>query len=503
MSYTPSEFSRRQLLGAGAALPLALAMGSAIESQVHAESGSGRPSADAAPPTQAKADYTFDVAATTIAPVGNPVAATLVNGVLPGPEIRYREGDMFRVTVNNRLAVPTSVHWHGLIVPNYMDGVPGVTQAPITPGASVFYEFPLRQSGTYWYHSHYELQEQTGLAGPLVIEALDEPHAYDRDVVIFLSDWLDQDPKTVVPQLRMQQPPTAATKMRKPGGLGLPNGKPFETDVYYPGYLLNGKANAEPWALQVKPGERLRLRIINGSASTSFRVGLDGHELELIAADGQPIVPLTCGSLMLGAAERYDALVTIDATGSFTLHAAALGTSDQVVGIIHTTPNPRRAHTKPPVFAGPIAGFTDYAALKSPYPTTLPDGPIKTFNVELGGQMMKYLWSMDGMYYPEMFSPDGNATPFKINAGDRVRFRFTNSTMMYHPMHLHGHFFRVLAQAGEWNQPDAPLKDSVSVGPKQKVDIEFFADNPGRWFFHCHNMYHMLAGMARVVEYVV
>ena len=116
---------------------------------------------------------------------------------------------------------------------------------------------------------------------------------------------------------------------------------------------------------------------------------------------------------------------------------------------------------------------------------------------------MKYLWSMEGQYYPEMYSPDGKAQPLQIRLGDRVRIRFTNSTMMYHPMHLHGHFFRVLPQAGEWDAPNAPLKDSVAVGPKEKVDIEFFADNPGRWFCHCHNMYHMLAGMARVVEYVV
>ncbi|MGD9634659.1 MAG: multicopper oxidase family protein, partial [Pirellulales bacterium] len=442
MSIPSIELSRRQLLGVGAALPFAWTIGS--------NARGAEPSTSTAPPTQARPDYTLDISAATIAPVGNPIEATLVNGSLPGPEIRYREGNMFRVAVNNRLAVPTSVHWHGMIVPNYMDGVPGVTQAAMAPNSSVLYEFPLRQTGTYWYHSHYQLQEQTGLAGPLIVEARKEPYVYEHDVVVFVSDWLDQDPITVVPQLRMQQPPTAATKMRTTGGLGLPNGKPFETDVYYPGYLLNGKSNAEPWSLKVKPGDRLRLRIINGSASTFFRVMLAGHDLQLIAADGQPIKPVTCNSLLLGAAERYDALVTIESNGSFTLHAAALGTSDQAVGVIHTTPNPRKPNLKPPAFDGPVAGFTNYAALKSPYPTTLPDGPIRTFQLELGGQMMKYLWSIDGQYYPELFSPDGKAQPLEIRQGERVRIRFTNSTMMYHPMHLHGHFFRVLAQPGAW-----------------------------------------------------
>jgi len=150
-----------------------------------------------------------------------------------------------------------------------------------------------------------------------------------------------------------------------------------------------------------------------------------------------------------------------------------------------------------------VGGFTDYAALKSPYPTTLPDGPIKKFKIDLGGDMKKYLWSMEGQYYPELYSPDGKAEPLVVNAGDRVRFRFTNSTMMYHPMHLHGHFFRILPQAGQWDAPHAPLKDSFAVGPTQKLDIEFFADNPGRWFFHCHNLYHLASGMARVVQYEV
>lgn len=485
--------SRRQLLAGTAALPLAWTAASAL-AQPRGSSGG--------PPQQVKADYTLDVVSKSIAPLGKPSDATFANGALPGPTIRYRVGDSFRVTVNNRLTVPTCIHWHGMIVPNLMDGVPGVTQAPLAPGASLFYEYPIRQSGTYWYHSHYELQEQTGLAGPLIIEAKNEPHSYDHDVVVFLSDWLDQPPTSVVPQLRMQQPPTAATKMRKPGGFALPDGKPFEVDVNYPGYLINGRENDNPWSLKVRVGDRVRLRFINGSASSFFRVALALHDLQLIAADGQPIEPLTVSNLLIGAAERYDALVTIEQPGSFTLQVAALGTEGRAVGIVHTTNTPRRPNMKPPVFDGPSGGFTNYAALKSPYPTTLPAGPTRTFKIDLGGQMMKYLWSMEGQYYPEMYSPDGKADPLPVKLGERVRIRFTNSTMMYHPMHLHGHFFRVLPKAGDWDTPNAPLKDSVAIGPKQKIDIEFFADNPGRWFFHCHNTYHMLAGMARVVEYV-
>jgi FtsP/CotA-like multicopper oxidase with cupredoxin domain len=491
----PVVVSRRRLLQAGAAIPLAWTLGG-LATAAPAMQGGG-------PPIQIKPDFTLNLASKSIAPVGKPIEATLVNGQYPGPEIRYREGEMFRVLVNNGLAVPSCVHWHGMIVPNTMDGVPGVTQYPLGPRESVLYEYPLRQSGTYWYHSHYQLQEQTGLAGPLVIEARDEPHAYDRDVVVFLSDWLDQPPETVVPQLRMQQPPTEATKMRKPSGLQFPDGKPFEIDVNFPGYLVNGKPASDPWILQVQRGERIRLRFINGSAATFFRIALDGHDLELIATDGQPVVPLTVSNLVMASAERYDALVTIAASGSFTLHASALGTDLQAIGVIHTADAAPKPNTAMPKFTGTAGGLANYAALKSPYPTTLPEGPVKTFELDLGGQMMKYLWSIGGQVYPEMYSPDGKAEPLVINAGDRVRIRFTNSTMMFHPMHLHGHFFRVLPKPGAWDDPTAPLKDSVGVGPMQKVDIEFFADNPGRWFFHCHNMYHMLAGMARVVQYEV
>ncbi len=492
------EFSRRQLLGASASLPLAWSA-AALLAQEEAESPPAQPAAG--PPTQPKPGYTFNLEAKTIAPVGQPIEATLVNGTLPGPAIRYREGDMFRVLVNNRLKVPATVHWHGMIVPNYMDGVPGITQHPIGPGESVLYEYPLRQSGTYWYHSHYQFQEQTGLSGPLIVDARNEPHAYDHDVVVFMSDWLDQPPETVVPQLRMQQPPTAATKMRKPAGYPFPGDKPFEVDINYPGYLINGCPATNPWTLKVKRGDRIRLRLINGSAATFFRVALDGRELKIIAADGQAVEPVTVSNIVVGAAERYDAVVSVSESGSFTIHAAALGTDLQALGVIHTPGATPKPNTAKPTFTGTSGGMANYGALKAPFPTTLPDGPVRTIEVALGGQMMKYLWTMGGKLYAEMFSPDGDAEPLVVKEGERVRIRFTNSTMMYHPMHLHGHFFRMLPQPGAWDAPNAPLKDSVAVGPMQKVDIEFFADNPGKWFFHCHNMYHMAAGMARVVQY--
>lgn len=492
--------SRRQLLEASAGLPIVLAAPSLAAA---AQSSTSRSAETEAPPFQSKPDHICNIEAKSIAPLGTPTEATLINGNLPGPEIRYREGDMLRVLVNNRMQVPTSLHWHGMIVPNYMDGVPGVTQMPIAPGDSVLYEYLLRQSGTYWYHSHYQFQEQTGLSGALIIEARDEPDSYDHDVVVAMSDWLDQRPENIIPQIRGSQPATAAVKPPPPGGYPFPGDKPFNIDVNYPGYLMNGRSNASPWKLQVRRGDRIRLRLINASTATFFRVALDGHTMRLIAADGQSVEPLDVNDLVIATAERYDVLITVKEAGSFTLHAAALGSDQQVVGIVHTADAAPKANMQRAEFAGTSGGMANYPALKSPYPTTLPDGPVKTFEIDLGGQMMKYLWSMGGEYFPETFSPDGKATPLVINSGDRVRVRLTNSTMMYHPMHLHGHFFRVLPKPGAWDDSAAPLKDTVGVGPKQQVDFEFTADNPGNWFFHCHNLYHLASGMARVVRYEV
>ena len=496
------KISRREALAAGAVLPLVLARPGAALAEA-----AGAPklpkSLQVAPPAQTRPEFILSITEDSIAPLGKPTEATLVDGSLPGPEIRFKEGERFQVLVENRLSVPTTVHWHGMIVPNYMDGVPEMTQYPIEPTEVAYYEYPLIQSGTYWYHSHYGLQEQTGLHGPLIIEARDEPYVYDKEAVVFLSDWLNQPPTGLIPQFRGEQPATEAAKPAAPGGYPFPGTKPFKIDVNYPGYLMNGRSNERPWTFEARKGDRIRFRLINGSTASFFRVSLEGHELELIAADGQPIDPIRGENIVIATAERYDFLVTLKETGSFTLHAGALGSPHQAVGVIHTRDVTPKPNLQRPAFDGRAMGAADYAALRSPYPTTLPEGPVKTFDVELGGEMETYLWSMNGEYYPEMFSPDGKASPLWIRYGDRVRVRLTNKSMMYHPMHLHGHFFRLPRKPGLWDDPLAPMKDTVAVGPGEKVDFEFTADNPGRWFFHCHNLYHLAAGMAREFRYRV
>lgn len=437
---------------------------------------------------------------TLIADGKKAVPGVTVNGSFPGAELRVREGDTLRVRVENHLPdQPTSIHWHGLLVPSGMDGVPDVSNAPIAPRGVYVYEFPLRQSGTYWYHSHVGFQEQVGLYGPIVIEEAERRTDADRDVVVMLGDWLDRSPEQVFAELRAGKPtdgkpmagkamdakPMPATPMAmKPGGMSADL-----SDVDYAAFLLNGRAPNDPWTLAVEPGERVRLRLVNAAASTYFTVQLDGVPLRITHADGLAVEPVEVDHVLMGMAETYDVIVTLPTKGSHTLHAVAQDGSGQAIGVLHTRGTTPAANRDMP----PIAGRAlDYTMLRAPAPTTLADGPPRRFALKLQGDMARYVWTIDGQVYPD-------ADPLVIRQGERVSVELENQTMMWHPMHLHGHFFRVLTGAGE----RAPLKHTVNVPPSGRVAIEFAADNPGDWLFHCHNVYHLEAGMARVFRYQV
>ena len=425
-------------------------------------------------------DYNFVIQKTALNPDGKKeIQGVTVNGTLPGPEIRVKKGEDIRILTKNTLIdQATSVHWHGLLLPAAMDGVPDVSNIATPARQTYIYEYPIRQTGSYWYHSHFQFQEQVGMFGAFIIEDPDEPNQADLDVAILISDWLHRDPSKVFEELRE---PNSEKEEDSSG--------PDLADVDYASYLINGKSNNSPWSMEVETGQSVRLRVTGAGASTYFRVSLEDHELEITHVNGPAVKPVIVDEFLIGPGEGYDARVHIKKPGSYTLHAVTQSGNAQVVGVIHTPGNKKKANMLIPREGKRPLKLSTLRALE---PTTLPNGSRRNLRIELGGDMKSYTWMLNNQAYP-------NSEPLKIREGERVGVKLVNKTMMWHPMHLHGHFFRPLLGQGEY----APLMHTISVPPRETIDIEFIADNPGSWIFHCHNLYHLDAGMARDFVYEV
>jgi CopA family copper-resistance protein len=286
----------------------------------------------ASPPAVLHGDrIDLTIGATPVNYTGRARTATAVNGLLPGPTLRLREGDTVTLNVTNRLGEPTSIHWHGLLLPNPMDGVPGLTFRGIMPGETFIYRFPIRQAGTYWYHSHSGMQEQTGLYGPLILEPRGkEPYDYQREHVVMLSDWTDEDPMAVMSNLKQQSDyynynqrtlGTFAKDARR-DGLGAtaddrlmwgkmrmsPTDLMDVTGATYT-FLMNGRPPAWNWTGLFARGEKVRLRFINGSSMTTFDVRIPGLRMTVVQADGSDVVPVEVEEFRIGVAETYDVIV--------------------------------------------------------------------------------------------------------------------------------------------------------------------------------------------------
>ncbi|MEW6270528.1 MAG: multicopper oxidase family protein, partial [Thermodesulfobacteriota bacterium] len=448
----------------------------------------------AAAPTPRPSDETLLVARREVSPAGLRLQGIVANQAFPSYELRAREGELLRVTVENELDQPTALHWHGVLAPNAMDGVPGVTQAPIEPRARFVYELPLEEPGTYFYESSWKLQRQLGLVGALVVEARDEPHAVRHDQVLLLSDWTNGDPARIVPDLRSTRTPVPGEgDAQRPVNL-LPDGARFPIDVRYSAYLLNGRSHRDAWTRQVEPGERVRLRLVNGSSATFFRFMVEGHALQVVAADGHAVEPVEVDDLVLGTGERYDVVLTMGAAGSYSLRAAALGASGGAVGVLHTPGVRPVVSTRPPRWGG---RHLTYGMLRAPADAPLLAGAPKRIRLEVGGDLARYAWNVDGFTYPgEFTSGDPKIEPLALPAGQRVELELLNRTTLWQPLHLHGYRFRLLA-----GQPAAraPWKDTVAVAPGSSVKIECVADRPGRWLLASSNVYRREAGLARLL----
>ncbi|SDM44465.1 hypothetical protein SAMN05421823_113136 [Catalinimonas alkaloidigena] len=563
--------------------------------------------------------YHLTIAPGTVNKTGKAVVGLQINGEIPGPTLRFTEGDYAVICVENQMEVETSVHWHGLLLPNYYDGVPYLTTPPIAPGTTFKYEFPIRIHGTYWYHSHTQLQEQRGVYGSIVIEPKAPTLTYDKDLVVVFSDWTNEKPEHVLKNLKRgnewynirKGTSTPLNRVIGRGAFGAQLNfwrQRMESadiaDVYYPAFLTNGqRTRSYP---ELKPGEKVRVRIINAAASSQFWITFGGEDPLLVSADGNDVVPVVHNKTFIGIAETYDFIVTLPPTGQVEIRATAqdgsghtsaylgqgdtlsapevprpdkigmmkqmaqmdmrmgapamkfqpnnvepeammqhwgmkmegdkdamhnmkmsdkeMGTSDMEMSstkddvsmnhpMHHMADSSKHGHhhgmnghaTSQPSDMEPsdmdgsdmdMPGMGMYAAytydfLKSPEPTAFPeDAPVNEMVLNLTGNMWRYIWSINGV-------PLNESDQLKIKQGEVTRITLNNLTMMHHPMHLHGHFFRVVNANGA----RSPLKHTVNVPPMQKITIEFLGNEYGDWFFHCHVLYHMNSGMARIFSY--
>jgi CopA family copper-resistance protein len=565
------NFDRRAFIGGGAALAATAGLQPAWAKSV------SRGVAAKAEGTLSGEDIRMTVAAVGFPVDGRTGHAVAINGTIPAPLLRLREGQNVRITVENRLSEDTSIHWHGFILPFQMDGVPGISFPGIRPGQSFTYQFPVKQSGTYWYHSHSGLQEQLGHYGPIIIDpAGTDPVAHDREHVIVLSDWTFMHPHTLFTRLKQEggffnrQKRTLADRMSgRPDPLSPADRQMFAqmrmdptdiSDVTAAAYtyLINGHSPAENWTGLFRPGERLRLRIINAAAQTIFNIRVPGLKLLVVATDGIDVRPVEVDELQIGNAETYDLIVVPD-DRAYTFIAEGIDRSG--MGVATLAPRTGMRAEIPPLRERPTLTMTDmgmgsmghggshaghsmgsgnpgtsmdhdmrdkskvdfpvgagvdmiapmpmdrsgdpgigldnaghkvltYKDLVSLKPNSDTRVPTRRVDIHLTGNMERFMWSMDGEKLSE------NPEPYRFARNERVRLRLINDTMMTHPMHLHGHFFEIV----NGNPGNQPLKHTVRVLPGGFIDLDLTADAPGDWAFHCHLLYHMHAGMMRVVS---
>jgi len=389
---------------------------------------------------------------------------------------KSKEGDIFDVHVVNQLKVPTSIHWHGLLLPNDQDGVAFITQFPIYPGQTYPYRFPLKQCGTYWMHAHYGMQEQRLLAAPLILTSAEDHKMADQEVVMLLSDFSFQSPESIFQSLKCRKMEMEKTDL---------------VDIQYDAFLTNLKTLDSPEIISVEAEKTVRLRIINGASNTNFLISTPLKGV-VIAVDGHLVKPISMDNYPLAASQRIDLLVKIPKDGgSFPVLAQAEGTNQQT-GLLLSTKNSNP--TLPSTTADQTIGALTYALeakLQAMQP--LPLKPIdQKLTLVLGGNMSNYTWTLNGQSWPEV-------TPLLVEKGQRVELTFKNESSMSHPMHLHGHVFQV-THINE--QPiNGAIRDTILVTPNSTVIVQFDADNPGVWPLHCHLLYHQEAGMFTVLRY--
>ncbi len=424
-------------------------------------------------------------------------------------------GSQFRVQLDNQSGEPTLIHWHGLKPPYQQDGVPGISAPLIAPGATADYDFPLAYSGTFWMHSHQGLQEQNLLDAPLIIHDGNSP-ADAQEIVVMLHDFTFRPPTEILADLRKRAPPGSGMAM--PGMTGEPSSMPGMNmgdmnmggmkmdapksmaggmqmdlnDIAFDAFLANERTLRDPAVIRVEPGGRVLLRIINAAAASNFMIDLRPLSANLVAVDGHAVNPVPGTRFPIAMAQRLDLRLTLPkGEGVYPLFAVLEGERKRT-GIVLATRRGKVIRLAENAAAkAPALGFDFEHRLRAAVPLTGKE-PDRSYSVELTGSMEKYDWGLNGVSY-------GNDKPLMVATGERVEIAMTNKTMMSHPMHTHGHFFQVVALNDK--RFAGAVRDVVLVPPMNAVTIAFDADNPGKWVFHCHNLYHMESGMMTTIQY--
>jgi len=427
----------------------------------------------------------------------------------------------FHVEVVNQLPVHTSIHWHGLVLPNLMDGVPFVTQDPIPPGESRRYDFALKQSGSYWMHSHYGLQEQQLLSAPMVIRSPAQSKIADAEFTVMFSDFSFTSPQDILKGLmgksQAMKGKTQKENMSDSKAMSMSEQKRSlvvqqwdesskrlvsrqiqavlpDVDVKYDALLANRRTIDNPQIFEVKPGQKVLLRLMGAASATNFFIDTGALDATIIATDGEAVQPLNGNFFQLSTAQRLDLLVTIpQAGGVFPILALAEGTSLQA-GVLLATPEAKMLkHSLAIRTQRTMGGLDNTQEIRLMAKEPLPDKPVqRSLPSVLGGNMTTYSWTINGAPYP-------NRNSLNVKEGERVELVISNTTGMSHPMHLHGHVFEVTEIDGQ--KIAGAKRDTILVPPKSTIKVVFDADNPGVWAYHCHILYHLATGMFTVLKY--
>ena len=489
--------SRRNVLlgGLGVAATAALAACTSSPGSTGMTSRTfGTPTPILPSPGQKLIEKTLTAKPVTLDLGGRQVSTWAYGDAAPGPLVRATAGDFLRITLDNQLPADTTIHWHGIRLRNAADGVPGLTQDPVKPGAKYVYEFTVPDPGTYFFHPHVGVQLDRGLYAPLIVDDPNEAGSYDAEWVVVLDDWVDgtgTTPDAVLKKLIADGGTASSGGMGgmdhgSMGGMGM-GAEPWGDagDVSYPFFLVNGRPPTDPEVLNAKPGQKVRLRIINAASDTIFTVALGGHRMTITDTDGHAVQPSEVGAFYIGMGERYDAVVTLK-DGVFPLVARPFGKTSggQAMALVRTGGGTAPgADVTPPELSGQVLiGSQLQPAESAKLPAKAPDA---TVDLALQGSMKPYRWGING-------APYGKNEPLTVTAGQRLRINAVNMTMMTHPLHVHGHTFALSSGL---------RKDTVLMAPMQSFAIDLDADNAGDWMIHCHNIYHAEAGMMIALEY--